>query len=336
VLAPFAAARHPPTQPRGPREQPGKLRTLGAVSNGKGDELAEAVPLTVFSSREAMRAACAVAGLSSHHARLIRLGENALFHLPEDGVVVRIARGMDYWADVVNEVNVARWLAQIDFPAAQVYNVPQPVSIRGHPVTFWCFISGRPGNRRDIATLGAVLRRLHSTPPPTVFTLPQENILGRVRQRINAARVPTADKSLLLQRLSDLKTGLLRLRFPLHPAPTHGDAHTENLMIRDHQPVLIDFERFAWGQPEWDLAMTATEYLTAKWWTDEEYRQFVDAYGYDVTSWAEGFDILRAVHELKMTTWLMQNVAASPEIADEYQVRMRTLGGEPSSGWRPF
>ena len=107
-------------------------------------------------------------------------------------------------------------------------------------------------------------------------------------------------------------------------------------MIRDHQPVLIDFERFAWGQPEWDLAMTATEYLTAKWWTDEEYRQFVDAYGYDVTSWAEGFDILRAVHELKMTTWLMQNVAASPEIADEYQVRMRTLGGEPSSGWRPF
>ena len=107
-------------------------------------------------------------------------------------------------------------------------------------------------------------------------------------------------------------------------------------MIRDHQPVLIDFERFAWGQPEWDLAMTATEYLTAKWWTDEEYRQFVDAYGYDVTSWAEGFDILRAVHELKMTTWLMQNVAASPEIADEYQVRMRTLRGEPSSRWRPF
>jgi thiamine kinase-like enzyme len=100
--------------------------------------------------------------------------------------------------------------------------------------------------------------------------------------------------------------------------------------------VLIDFERFAWGQPEWDLAMTATEYLTAKWWTDDEYRQFVDAYGYDVTCWTEGFDVLRAVHELKMTTWLMQNIAESPEIADEYQVRMRTLRGESSSGWRPF
>jgi thiamine kinase-like enzyme len=106
-------------------------------------------------------------------------------------------------------------------------------------------------------------------------------------------------------------------------------------MICDDRPVLIDFERFAWGQPEWDLALTATEYLTAKWWTDNEYSQFVDAYGYDVTCWT-GFDVLRAVHELKMTTWLMQNIAESPEIAEEYQVRMRTLRGEPSPGWRPF
>jgi thiamine kinase-like enzyme len=100
--------------------------------------------------------------------------------------------------------------------------------------------------------------------------------------------------------------------------------------------VLIDFERFAWGQPEWDLAMTATEYLTAQWWTDDEYGQFVGAYGYDITRWTEGFDILRAAHELKMTTWLMQNIAESAEISDEYQVRIRTLRGEPSSGWRPF
>ncbi|MCA1836434.1 MAG: phosphotransferase, partial [Actinobacteria bacterium] len=179
--------------------------------------------------------------------------------------------------------------------------------------------------------------RLHAASPPTTFTLPRENILGRVRKRINAATVPRTDKSFLLKRLSQLEAELPGLRYPLDPAPTHGDAHTENLIIReDGQPVLIDFERFAWGQPEWDLAMTATEYLTAKWWIDNEYGQFADAYGYDVTCWAEGFDVLRAVHELKMTTWLMQNVAESPEIAEEYQVRMRTLRGEPSPGWRAF
>jgi aminoglycoside phosphotransferase (APT) family kinase protein len=277
-----------------------------------------------------------MAGLNDNDARLIRLGENALFHLPEDGIVVRIARTMEYWADATKEVNVARWLTRIRFPAAQVYDVTQPVSVGGHPVSFWRFIVGRPGDRRDIATLGAVLRRLHATPPPTTFTLPHEDILGRVRRRIEAAMVPLTDKTVLLQRLSFLQAELLGLCYPLRPASTHGDAHTENLMMCDSGPVLIDFERFAWGQPEWDLAMTATEYLTAKWWTDDEYGQFVDAYGYDVTCWTEGFDVLRAVHELKMTTWLMQNVAQSPEIADEYQVRMRTLRGEPSSRWRPF
>lgn len=305
------------------------------MSSGTGGP-AEAALLSVPSSWETLRTACSITGLNGNDARLVRFGENALFHLPEDGIVVRIARTMDYWADAVKEVNVARWLAKISFPAAQVYDVPQPVYAGGYPVTFWRFIAGRPGDRRDIATLGTVLRRLHVTPPPTTFILPHEDILGRVRRRIEAAMVPLTDKSVLMQRLSFLQSELLGLRYRLQPAPTHGDAHSENLMIRDGQPVLIDFERFAWGQPEWDLAMTATEYLTARWWTDDEYGQFVDAYGYDVTRWTEGFDVLRAVHELKMTTWLMQNVAESPEIADEYQVRMRTLRGEPSSGWRPF
>jgi aminoglycoside phosphotransferase (APT) family kinase protein len=300
------------------------------------DGPAGTAPLTVASSWETLRTACSIAGFNGNDARLMRLGENALFHLPKDGVVVRIARTMEYWADATKEVNVAHWLAELRFPAAQVADVCQPVSVRGHPVTFWHFIAGRPGDRRDMATLGTVLRRLHATPPPTTFMLPHENVLGRVGQRVEAAAVPCADKAILLQRLNDLEVELLHLRYRLHPAPTHGDAHSENLIICDGRPVLIDFERFAWGQPEWDLAMTATEYLTAKWWTDEEYGQFVDAYGYDVTSWAAGFDVLRAVHELKMTTWLMQNIEQSQEIADEYQVRMRTLRGEPTSGWRPF
>jgi aminoglycoside phosphotransferase (APT) family kinase protein len=305
------------------------------VSSRTGD-WAKTTPVSAASSQETLRAVCSIAGFNGNNARLIRLGENALFHLPEDGIVVRIAHTMDYWTDAAKEINAARWLAGLRFPAAQACEVPQPLSVRGHPVTFWHFIIGRLGDQRDIATLGALLCRLHVTPPPATFTLPREDVLGRVRQRVEAATVPLHDKIFLLQRLDHLESELLSLRYPLHPAPTHGDAHTENLIICDGWPVLIDFERFAWGQPEWDLALTATEYLTAKWWTDDEYGQFVTAYGYDVTSWAEGFPILQAVHELKMTTWLMQNIAESREIADEYQVRMRTLRGKPSSGWRPF
>jgi aminoglycoside phosphotransferase (APT) family kinase protein len=299
------------------------------------DGATEHARFSIASAEDALRAACAAVDLATDDAQLIRLGENALFHLVKADMVVRIARTMNYWADAVKEVDVARWLAGHSVPAAETFDVDQPVEADGRPATFWRFIDGRPGDKRDIGTLGAVLRRLHSTPPPAMFALPPEDILGRVEPRVEVADIPSADKRFLLERLHDLRDEVARLSYPLDPAPTHGDAHVENLMIRDGEPVLIDFERFAWGQPEWDLAMTATEYLTAKWWTDDQYAKFCDAYGHDVTNW-DGFPVLRAVHELKMTTWLMQNVAESREIADEYQVRMRTLRGERSPGWHPF
>jgi aminoglycoside phosphotransferase (APT) family kinase protein len=183
---------------------------------------------------------------------------------------------------------------------------------------------------------GTLLSRLHSIPAPAEFTLAVEHILGRVRRRIEIAPVPDADKSFLLRRFEELDQELRNLRFPLSSGPTHGDAHIKNLMVRNGVPVFIDFERFSWGQPEWDLALTATEYQTAGWWTGQEYEQFSEAYGYDVMAWA-GFDVLRAVHEIKMTTWLMQNVRESREIADEYRARIRTIrDGERKRAWRPF
>jgi len=297
----------------------------------------KAARFSAGAAEHALRVACHASGLDHTNAELIRLGENALFRLSSQPVVVRIARTMDYWADAVKEVVVAHWLAEYQFPAAQVHEVPQPVRADGHPVTFWRYIPGRPGNQGDVTVLGSVLYRLHRTPRPTTFDLPGENILGRVDRRIESAPVSAADKDFLLRRLEELRSELPRLRFPLSPAPIHGDAHVKNLMFCDDQPILIDFERFAWGQPEWDLALAATEYQTAGWWTHAEYSQFVEAYGYDVTSW-KNFDVLRAAHEIKMTTWIMQNFDESAEIAREYHTRMRTIRGLASASdrWHPF
>lgn len=283
--------------------------------------------------------ACALVGLKTDHAELLRIGENALFRLPDrGGVVVRIARTMDYWSDVENEVNVARWLDGIGFPAAKIIDLAQPLAVEEHPVTFWAYIDGRPGGREDIAALGEVLRRLHRLSPPTEFTLPIEQILGRVNSRIELAAIGDSDKDFLSSRLSKLGSAVATLRYPLPPGPTHGDAHSENLMMRDGGPILIDFERFAWGQPEWDLAMTATEFESAGWWTVDEYKTFSEAYGYDVRSWQDGYPVLRAAHEIKMTTWLMQNIDESPDIADEFRARMLTMRGDPAAPkmWRPF
>ena len=69
-----------------------------------------------------------------------------------------------------------------------------------------------------------------------------------------------------------------------------------------------------------------------------EYEAFVAAYGFDVRQWSAGYPTLRSVHEIKMTTWLMQNVNELAEIADEYRARMLTLRGDPAAPqkWRPF
>lgn len=126
------------------------------------------------------------------------------------------------------------------------------------------------------------------------------------------------------------------LDFPLPESVNHGDAHMQNLMITDDRAELIDFEGFCWGHPEWDLAMTATEYLTAGFWTTPQYHAFVDSYGFDVTSWS-GFPVLRRAREVSMTTWLMQNVHEAPKIHDEFEARIETLRtGRPIRPWRAF
>jgi aminoglycoside phosphotransferase (APT) family kinase protein len=244
---------------------------------------------------------------------------------------------MAYWDDAGREVDVARWLASHGFPASRAYRgIAQPTEAAGHPVTFWEFIEGRDGDRSDIAVFAELLARLHRLPHPEGFTLPPEDPLGRVGRRLEAASVTEPDKEFLLTRLEALQAELPRLRFPLPTGPVHGDAHVQNLIITAGGPVVIDFERFARGHPEWDLSMTATEYQTAGWWTQEEYARFAAAYGFDVTSW-DGYPVLRAAHELKMTSWLAQNISESREVADEVAARIGTLRGQvPPGNWRPF
>ena len=88
----------------------------------------------------------------------------------------------------------------------------------------------------------------------------------------------------------------------------HGDAHQSNLILRpDGRVILIDLERFAFGHPESDLAVTATEHLIG-WHTDAAVRRAsATPTGMTCARW-DGFPVIRAINELKMTTWLMQNV----------------------------
>jgi len=288
------------------------------------------------STRIVLDEACDRIGVSHDGAELLRLGENAIYCLSSAPLVVRIARSFRHWDDATKEVAVAKWLSVAGVPAAQVWPVDQPLDVAGYPVTFWRYIAGRRGGPGDVRVLGRLLRRVHELPAPADFRLPAQDPLQRVRPRIEAARVAEDERSFLLQVFDELLAAISELEFPLPEAVNHGDAHVQNLMITDGRAELIDFEGFCWGHPEWDLAMTATEYVTAGFWTPEQYGQFVDAYGFDVSTWS-GFDVLRRAREISMTTWLMQNIDEAREIRAEFDKRMTTIRtGRPTVSWSPF
>jgi thiamine kinase-like enzyme len=212
----------------------------------------------------------------------------------------------------------------------------QPIVVRNKPVTFWRLIkdSGKPAG---LANLARTLRKLHHLSVPARLDLPIWDMFGRVGARIDAVTDIPADVTCFLrQRLSQLIIEYNKLTYDLTPCAIHGDAHDENLMVTPSgDTVMIDLERFAFGPPEADLTVTATEYLVG-WHSAAEYHEFSRIYGFDVMSWP-GFDVMRRINELKMTSWLMQNVAEDDAIAVEFQNRLTSLHDDDAPRrWEPF
>src|SRR4051812_33424350 len=109
-----------------------------------------------FTSKRAMKVledACGQVGVSSGGATLIRLGENAIFRLPEPDLIVRIARDVEVLDDARKEVLVAAWLREAGLLAARTADIPQPIIAKDHPVTFWQPIpdSGRKARAGELA-----------------------------------------------------------------------------------------------------------------------------------------------------------------------------------------
>lgn len=288
-------------------------------------------------TRAVLETACRVAGLRMDDAELIRTGENALYNLPVERVIVRIARTLDYWSQAEKEVGISAWLLDVGFPAARtVDNINQPVEILGHPVTFWHYIDGRDADINDMAMFALQLKQFHSLPKPDNYRLPSYVYDDRVIRRLESVQDVREDREYLLGRFKELQQEVEKLSYHFPASPVHGDAHTNNMRIDSGVGVLLDFEVAGWGQREWDLSVTATEYATAGFLPDKHYAQFVDSYGFDVMTWS-GFDVVRQVQEIKMTTWLMQNVGQSADIAEEFNNRMKTIrGGGGSRKWRPY
>jgi Ser/Thr protein kinase RdoA (MazF antagonist) len=113
----------------------------------------------------------------------------------------------------------------------------------------------------------------------------------------------------------------------------HGQAEVGNVLLRAGALVFIDLERVAIGPREWDLIDTAVT-VTRFGLLDQRYRDFADAYGFDVRAW-NGYQPYRRLWELGAITWLMQHRRHSREVAQEIEVRLQSWrDDDPDTQWR--
>jgi aminoglycoside phosphotransferase (APT) family kinase protein len=286
-------------------------------------------------ARRAMEVACQIAGLDAREAELIRVGENAIYRLPGE-VVVRIGR-RGQLASAAKEVNVARWLGSVGVPAVQVTpDVDQPVDIDGRPVTFWRELP--PHEHGTPSQVAEALGRLHSVARPTTFDLPPIAPFVRLDKRINyATNLPDDDRAWMRAHLEELQERYARIPVGLPQCVVHGDAWIGNVVsTSDGRTVFLDLERTAIGPPEWDLVHTAIKHSSFAWITAEQYGEFCEIYGHDVTDWG-GFGLLRDIREFRMTCMAVQLASADEAHREQAAHRLACIRGRrgprPWTGW---
>jgi hypothetical protein len=300
-------------------------------------------------ARAALATATTLAGLpvDASRARLLRHGSNAVFALPPgpdgDATVARVTpagRADDAAAVTVRRaLDVARWLAEADFPAVRALPddalaVPQPVAVDGHLVTFWLSLGDppQPGTTRD---LGILLQHFHALDRPGHLDLTPMDPVGRIRRQLAGADLTAPDRAWLDGRVAEVAAAYAALDLPLPPGHLHGDATVANVVVDGAgRATLVDLDLVRTGPREWDLLRTAVYARRLGWHTEAEYQDFCTAYGWDVTS-EPGFTTLADLCELLQVAWLADAATTRPTLRTEVAARVATLrSGGSRRSWR--
>ena len=223
-------------------------------------------------------------------------------------------------------------------PAARLAHIHagQPLRADGMLATLWDYLP-RELSPPSYAAFGRLLREFHQRSAGMRLALPRWDAVSSARSRLEAldGRYPAQDLALLRHWCQRIQAELPRLEFSLPTGVIHGQAEIGNVLVREGQPVFLDFERVAVGPREWDLIDTAVSTLRFAL-PRGDYDDFAAGYGFDVLAW-NGFPTLRRVWELRATTWLMQNKGSSPEVDAEIEVRLKTWrDDDPEARWLPF
>lgn len=300
--------------------------------------MADASTLTEQSAHRALVAVCEEVGLKSEGAELIRIGSNAVFRLRTVPLIVRISPDTTELDSARRQVAVAQWLASEKYPATRALHVEQPIVRCGRVVTLWESASERE-EYAPLVQVAELILRLHRLEVPPSLDLPNKRPFEELDRRLEVLQddLDGSDAAFLRERVDDLRMRYQSLNFALAPGVIHGDANVGNVILdRSGNPLLIDLDSFGIGPREWDLVQTALFYERFGWHTGEEYRQFVEVYGWDIMTWP-GYPVLADYREIAMTLWLARKAGADERAAAEVRKRVAAIrtGGDRRD-WAPF
>lgn len=277
--------------------------------------------------RHDLHAICDAARLDGRGAVLLHVRSNAVYHLPRESLVLRLARDTPPQVERARKVvAVCRWLAKQHGPTLTPLDLPQPVFASCTVATVWPYLP--PSTAVDPAALGATLRALHAIPSPPP-PLPVYQPLIRLREALDLdasreAPALSADQHDWLAAHADrLCAAYSDLVSCLGSGLVHGDAHTENLL---HDPVtdrwvLIDFDHAAHGPRELDLRFAAPDHFQE---SAAHRDSFTRAYGHDLLGWS-GWTTLRDISEAHSLASYIRRAPTTPAAASELACRLRSL-----------
>jgi aminoglycoside phosphotransferase (APT) family kinase protein len=285
-------------------------------------------------ARRAAVAMCKRAGLPEIVGELLRFGSNAVFALGQ-AYVLRITPPGTSRIDVQREIDLACEFARLDVPAIHLAELAarQPLGAHNCLGTVWERLE-EPDRNLIYQPFGQLLHVFHQHTARLLVPLEPWQPLASANRRLAQLRghYPPADMTMLTDCAERIAAELDHIAPTVPPGVIHGQAEVGNVLLRAGDPVFIDFERVAIGPREWDLIDTAVT-VTRFGLPEHHYRDFADAYGFDVRAWSS-YQTYRALWELRAITWLMRHGRHRPEVSREIEVRLQSWrDGNPNTRW---
>jgi len=285
-------------------------------------------PWTPDGARQVADAFLRHAGMGAARADLIRFYQNALFHLPDDGLAVRVYGPEDALNKARSMVSFAHLLEDLDFPAVRLSPHPeaQPVEILGRQVSVWTWIDRDDRAGRDFRAFGSLLRRLHTAVGTTAITTapfdPKTKIARRLERLRSGNAIPDAHLHVLKTAFDRASACAEQLGVADGASVVlHGDALIGNTVASSGKLLLIDFDSVGYGHPAWDLAPTLVSARRLRR-SEKEWSDFLDGYGPGPATMPE-IEAAAVVKQLSMTVALCFNRGFSDAVDDELDHRIR-------------